>query len=355
MFGIVRPCRHRLCEPLQRSWMSHLCGLCLTLRDEHGHASRLATNYDGLLVSVLAQAQAPAGSPLRQAAPCVGRRLSRAHVVDSSSQGARLAASVSLVLAAGKTRDHIVDGDGAFGGRLASAAGRRIADQWASAGARMAGGVGFDAGVLTSALERQATLEQSAGRTGGGVGPRLLELTEPSETAVAAAFAHTAILAGKPQNIPALTEAGAHFGRLAHLLDAVEDLPEDRLRGAFNPLLATGTSRAEALRQCENSVLGIELAVADLDLEDDRLVGALLPREVRHAVDRAFGLASHSHSHSSAGASAGGPGFVSARVRVDDAFEPRGGRRRGLGCGCCDCCDCCECVECCACVECCDC
>ncbi|WP_278045447.1 DUF5685 family protein, partial [Actinomadura fibrosa] len=63
MFGVVRPCRHVLCGSLFQDWMAHLCGLCLTLRAEHGQAARLVTNYDGLLVSVLVEAQAPERSP----------------------------------------------------------------------------------------------------------------------------------------------------------------------------------------------------------------------------------------------------------------------------------------------------
>jgi hypothetical protein len=304
--------------------MSHLCGLCLTLRDEHGHPTRLATNYDGLLVSVLAQAQMPLGSPLR------------------------LAASVSLILAAGKTRDHVLDGDGAFAGRIAAAAGCRIADDWERAGTRTATAIGFDAGVLTLALDRQTTVEQASIQL-GALGPRLLDLTEPTEAAVAAAFAHTAVLAGQPHNIAPLAEAGRHFGRLAHLLDAVEDLPADRRAGAFNPLAATGTTRAEALRHCEDSVLGLELAVADLDLADDRLVRALLGREVRHAVDRTFGL--HAHAH---GGPAARVGLLAHQFAGEDV-DPEEVRRQRGGDGGCGFCECCECCACCECLSCCDC
>jgi hypothetical protein len=47
VFGVVRPCRHVLCGSLFRDWTAHLCGLCLTLRAEHGQAARLVTDYDG--------------------------------------------------------------------------------------------------------------------------------------------------------------------------------------------------------------------------------------------------------------------------------------------------------------------
>lgn len=137
MFGIVRPCRHRVSEAERAEWMSHLCGLCLTLRDEHGHAARLVTNYDGLLVSVLVAAQRPEASPTRRAAPCALRGMRAATVVDARAEGARLAAAVSLVLAAAKARDHAADGDlprlipPVLPGRLAArweAAGRLAAD-----------------------------------------------------------------------------------------------------------------------------------------------------------------------------------------------------------------------------------
>ncbi|MBA9006754.1 DUF5685 family protein [Thermomonospora cellulosilytica] len=306
MFGVVRPCRHVMCRSLFEGWMAHLCGLCLTLRAEHGQAARLVTNYDGLLVSVLAEAQSPERSPHRRAGRCALRGMRTADVVDAKAEGARLAAAVSLLLAAGKTRDHIVDRDKAYRGRLVAAGASRLADRWDAAGGRTGSDLGFDVSVLRDAVDRQAELERT-----GGLG--LLELTGPTETAVAAAFAHTAVLAGKPHNAEALAEAGRFFGRLAHLIDAVEDLAEDRASGAFNPLLATGTSLAEARRYCEDALHGLRLAVADVDFEDDRLVRVLLGREVERSVRRAFDVASgHPPRHH--------PG-------VDDPRQTPGGRR----------------------------
>src|ERR1700740_1665943 len=67
VFGIIRPCRHRLGGELGAAWQAHLCGMCLSLRDDHGQAARLATNYDGLVISVLAEAQSD-GAPQRRTA-----------------------------------------------------------------------------------------------------------------------------------------------------------------------------------------------------------------------------------------------------------------------------------------------
>ncbi|MEV4217890.1 DUF5685 family protein [Nonomuraea sp. NPDC049725] len=394
MFGIVRPCRHVMCKGLYADWMAHLCGLCLALRDEHGHLSRLVTNYDGLLVSVLTEAQTAGAPARRQAGPCPLRGFTGASV--AHAEGARLAASVSLLLAAGKMRDHVADGDGRYARPLVAAGASRLARRWTTAGAATADALGFDPRPLTAAASRQALLEhppapartppahpdgeppparphpglrthptpltetpggpptgpaplseghskppsgpqpgnapQAQGRgaplsgpqagraglvvsqvpvprAGGGslaeagalVRPEgapvlaavgLREVTGPTEEAVAAAFGHTAVLAGRPGNQHALEAAGRAFGRLAHLLDAVEDLADDRANGAYNPLDATGTGLAEARRHCDAAHTALREAVDELDLPRPGLARALLVRETGRAVTRAFATGS---------------------------------------------------------------
>ncbi len=279
MFGIVRPCQHGMCKGLYADWMGPLCGLCLALRDEHGHLSRLVTNYDGLLVSVLTEAQSPAAAPRRRAGACALRGFKGADVVEA--EGVRLAASVSLLLAAGKVRDHVADGDGAYARRPVAAGATRLARRWSSAGTATAGALGFDVTPLTAAAGRQALLERT-----GSVGLR--NLTGPAEDAVAAAFAHTATLTGRPHNREALEAAGRGFGRLAHLIDAVEDLADDRAKGAYNPLAATGTDLREARRHCDAAHAELRAAVDELDLPRPALTRALLVRETGSAVSRAF-------------------------------------------------------------------
>lgn len=281
MFGIVRPCRHRLRCGLFGEWAAHLCGLCLTLRDLHGQSSRLVTNYDGLLVSVLTEAQNPGVAPHRSAGPCALRRFRRADVLDASATGAQLAASISLVLAAGKVRDHVVDRDGAYARRLVAAGAGLAAGRWLAAGQRTGAAIGFDTSVLTEAIGRQADLERSTGVT-------LTEVTEPTETAVSAAFAHTTVLANRPGNTEPLAEAGRHFGRIAHLLDAVEDLAADEAAGSYNPLIATGTDLPQARQHCFDALGDLRSAVALLELERPALTESLLANEVGVAVDRVF-------------------------------------------------------------------
>ncbi|MFF6993925.1 DUF5685 family protein [Streptomyces sp. NPDC008313] len=404
MFGIVRPCSHRLGEGLKSQWMAHLCGLCLALRGDHGQFARVVTNYDGLLISVLTEAQAggDAAGGRRTAGPCPLRGMRTASV--AQGEGARLAAAVSLVLASAKVRDHVADGDGLLARRPVALAARRVAASWGRAGARTGLDVGFDTAVLVDAVDRQLGIETLA-----GLGTPLLTVTEPTETATAAAFAHTAVLAGRPGNAEPLAEAGRLFGRLAHLLDAVEDREADAAAGAWNPLTATGTSLAEARRLADDALHGIRLALRECAFTDGRLAHMLLAHELKRSVDRAFGTAACGHApedsfgppqqggpygpqgpYSPQGPAGGGNPFggnpfggepprpgkrgfwagcaaaiglcCTCKVCCADEFEgPWSRKKREGGCGSCDCgcdsgcCEACSCCECCECLSCCDC
>ncbi|KQV14651.1 MULTISPECIES: DUF5685 family protein [unclassified Kitasatospora] len=347
MFGIIRPCRHSLPEPLRAAWLAHLCGLCLALRDGHGQLARTATNYDGLVISVLVEAQSAASPSRRQAGPCPLRGMRGAQVADG--EGARLAATVSLALASAKVRDHVLDGDGVFARRPVASTARRVARRWDRQSGRAGDTVGFDTAVLLEAADRQGELERTA-----TAGSPLLTLTEPTETATAAATAHTAVLAGRPGNAAALHEAGRLFGRLAHLLDAAEDQAEDDANGAWNPLTATGTSRAEAERLCRDAVHGIRLALAEVEFTNQALPHRLLAHETQRAVDRVFNQIDHETpapeqprpSRDPLGACAMWALLAcSCQLLCCEHEDPWSGERREGFCSrnnCCDGCDCCS-------------
>lgn len=333
MFGVVRPCRHRLSAGERSRWAGHLCGLCLTLRDEVGQDARLATSYDGLLLSVLVEDVASGDLDHRTAGPCPLRALRPARVVASTAAAAQLAASVSLLLAAAKVADHIDDGQSP---RLL----RPLARRWEASGRRLASAVGLDPGSVLDPVAAQADLEAVNGRD-------LASYTAPTATATSAAFAHAADLAGRPGARPALAAAGAAFGRLAHLIDAVEDEAGDRRAGRFNPLVASGTSLTAARAVAEGCVTSLRHGLEAAGLTAAHLAHRLLVHEGRHAVTRAFD-----------GAGRAGPLGCQLLPCSTCAQAPPGRRfrRRRGGDGCCDgvtCCCCCCPADCCDCCDCC--
>ena len=340
----MRPCRHRLSATERTRWAGHLCGLCLTLRDEVGHDARLATSYDGLLLSVLVEDLAPDGVGHRRAGPCPLRGMRPARVVASTAAAAQLAASVSLLLAAAKVADHVADGQ-------APRAMRLVSRRWERAGRLLVDGVGLDPRAVLGPVADQAGVEAVGGRD-------LCSYTAPTEAATSAAFAHAAVLSGRPDFGPGLATAGAAFGRLAHLLDAVEDEADDRRAGRFNPLAASGTSRSEARTVAERCVIGLRHGLGSAGLTGSTLAHRLLVHEAGHAVRRIF-------DHPAEGSGPLGCLLVACPscAEMPNPLPGKGRRRCGRCCSGCDCCedgcDACDCCCCCAegasCCDCCNC
>ncbi|WP_405486941.1 DUF5685 family protein [Nocardia sp. NBC_00511] len=259
MFGLLTPCAHSAArhgiDP--SAWQTHLCGLCLGLRDGHGQLARTATNTDALVLAALTEAQQPEPSQRSTAGPCPARGMRRASVLAADSPGVRLAATASLLLGAAKIRDHVEDGDAH---RLARRPLTRVSARWDTRARAAAAPLGLDVEPLIAAIDSQLALESAPGTS-------LAELTGPTQLCAAELFAHTAILADRPENADDLRAAGWHFGRIAHLADALEDLDDDRAQGRFNPLLATGTTPAEAhaLLRESNSLLRAALTRVAMD------------------------------------------------------------------------------------------
>lgn len=285
MFGVVHACQHTLDDELLAQWRAHLCGLCLSLRDSRGQLSRALTNTDAVMLSVLVEAQQTAPAARSTAGPCPLRGMRTAQVVPSNAVAARLGATASLTLAAAKAADVRAEREhhlapitlrhravGAMAGSLRRGA---VAD------APMA--VAVDALRVLDDISGQGELER-----GISTGDDVLLATGPSARAAAAIFVASSVVAERPENSAAMREIGDAFGSLAHLLDAVTDLDDDRRSGAFNPIDATGTPLPAVRQQCNQLVRRIRRAFESLTLTDGRLARALVVDGTHAAVHRAF-------------------------------------------------------------------
>ena len=234
VFGFLRPCRHGACPlTLHARWSEHLCGLCLTLRDEAGQLARTTTHVDALVVSVLAEAQGIGGR--RRAGPCPLRGMRPAPVV--VGDGARLAASTALLLASDAVTDHVADGDGPFARRPAAGAGDGVATRGRGPAARRASGIGFDPVHLLAVPARQREAEAARAP--------MAAVTAPTEAAVGSALAHTAVLAGRGRRTsrPSTRPGGCSGGSRICSTRSPTSTTTPRTAGG-TPLAATGTSRA---------------------------------------------------------------------------------------------------------------
>lgn len=382
MFGLLHACSHVLEPDLLERWRAHLCGLCLTLRDRHGQPARALTSTDAVALAVLVDAQRETPAATRTAGPCPLRGLRSARVVTADDEGMRLAATASLTLAAAAAQDrrvereHHLAADGLVD-RIADGAATRLAPTLARRAHRdgeMARRIDLDRTLADLAGQGR---HESALRPGGSV----LSVTGPSAAAAGRIFAASATVAGRPGNEADLRAAGEAFGTLAHLLDAVTDLDRDRRSGAFNPIVASGTSLSDVRRDCARQVRLLRHHIGRLDLDPDRpdarLARRLLCDGTRQAVHRTF--AAHP-AVTPAGSSGGSPGpgwpselppptpkpparppfwpnllpwvgvYCTGYACCAEHENPCTGQRHQAGCTTCDCgsCgDCCECGDCC--------
>lgn len=226
MFGLLKGCSCGMRLDERRTWMGHVCGVCLALRDHHGQLARLTTNYDAALLSVLCTAQTSAESTSTRHF-CPLRRGGTLSVVSSDQPGARYAAIIALLMAATKLLDDVADAEG--WARVVPGLTRRIAQRWQRQAAVAARSIGFAIETINHQVEQQVAIEDQEH-------PEFTALAAPTERAVAAAFAHTAVLTERPEHIAPLTQIGRMYGRIMYLLDSYRDYRADRIRQRFNAL-----------------------------------------------------------------------------------------------------------------------
>ena len=250
MFGYVRPALDRLDEKQRDAYQSAYCGLCHALGRRHGFLARFTLQYDFTFLAILLTAGEGSDGSLCLRCPAHPLRKPRACL-----SGARLdaAADQSMILTWYKLSDD-VDDRGAIAGlpyrfvrRLFRRAYRRAAEAQPE----------FDAQVREG-LARLRQLEK-----------------ERSPELDRAADAFAGILASASAAYPEgslirRTLGGLlyHLGRWIYLMDAWDDLEEDKKHGRYNPLDARFQGCAPAEKEYLNTtaIHSIRLAGAAANL-----------------------------------------------------------------------------------------
>ncbi len=217
MFGYVRPALNRLGQEEKDAYQSAYCGLCHALGKRHGWLARLTLQYDFTFLAILLSAGEGSGGCVCKRCPVHPFRKPR-----SCAAGRQMdaAADQSVILTWHKLSDD-VDDHGFFTGlpyRFVRFLFRRAYRRAARAQP------GFDAQVRAG-LSRLRELE---------------EANSPQLDRAADAFAK--ILACSAQAVPqertrrVLEQLLYHLGRWVYLMDAWDDLDDDKKKGRYNPL-----------------------------------------------------------------------------------------------------------------------
>ncbi|MBR4099266.1 MAG: hypothetical protein IKK44_04675 [Clostridium sp.] len=217
MFGYVRPVRDELkCKDFDL-YRATYCGLCRCMRRRYGLLAPMFLNFDFTFLTLLLW------QPEERFSPCRGRchanpLLKKPMCPDSPAL--ELAADESVVLTWWKLRDSVRD-DGLIAGLPARGLSLLLRPAYRRAAARCAS---FDQTVRSS-------LEQLS---------RLEEENCPSMDRTADTFAvllqAAAPISGMEEQDRALAQLLYHLGRWIYLIDARDDLAEDRAAGRYNPV-----------------------------------------------------------------------------------------------------------------------
>jgi hypothetical protein len=329
MFGVLQGCGCHLTKAERRDWVAHVCGLCLTLRRDHGQLARLTTNYDAALLSVLYEAQAEEPLP-RRGHTCLLRPGLHADVVVDDQPAVRYAASICALMGATKIADHVADRE-SWPGYLPGLS-TRLSDRWARRARRTADTLGFQIATIEAQTQRQPDIEGQDSRD-------FSFFSRPTELAVGAAFGHTAVLARRPTNAVALDQVGRMYGRIMYLLDSYRDYAEDIASRKFNAL-----ARCYSAHAVQSQATQIFQQAHDMLVEAFELLALARPALARKLLVLRLRE-------------------IGDTMLADSLAQDSQGQRKpdgdGSWCDICECCchsaECCECCECCGSCDSCDC
>jgi len=224
MFGLLRGCYLDATD--RRKWSSFYCGLCLSLDSHTGGLTRILTNSEGVLLSVLAEAQS-SQTATRQEHRCVFRRFRTAQVVQPNTTSSKYAALISVLMGSSKIMDHVMDRDTYV--KYFPGISKKVAQSWIRSAERLAAKMGIDISMIQVQLHRQAELEKETNR-------HFLFYSQAVEEAAAVACSNTAVITECYHNVEPLRVIGRMYGRIIYLLDSYRDYNLDMEQNKFNPL-----------------------------------------------------------------------------------------------------------------------
>lgn len=220
MFGYVRPLKKALLEEDAKRYQAAYCGLCRVIGQRYGFVAQLFLNYDfAFLAMLLAREQ---GSPCVKCRRCPIYPWRKRHAWQQD-EGLELAAAESVVLCYWKLKDSMQDSN--FWRacliwpltQLLHPAYRKAAKYCCEF-----------AQTVQTCLAELRQMEQAS----------LPSLDRPADAFARILQAASGMHGQEGQ--AALSQLLYHVGRWIYLIDAWDDLEEDKKSGGYNPILLKG-------------------------------------------------------------------------------------------------------------------
>ncbi len=266
MFGYVLPVKCEMKVKDFDAYRAAYCGLCMQLKASYGNVSRLFLNYDLVLVAVLADALSGEAGTVRARA-CVASPVAK-HAMLHGTPGLSLAADALVLLTHQKLCDNIQDEP--FPKSVLYRAGQP-----------------FSAGPYKKAKQRRpalaAVVEEQMARQRNIEAAKSDSMDEAADPTAKMCEAIFAAAAPDEKNRAILGRLGLFAGQIVYLLDAAEDFDEDAAKGRYNPLVAAGLSKADAVEKVKTRC---RMAAGEIAL----CYNLLEPKRYRDILDNIFFL-----------------------------------------------------------------
>ena len=269
MFGYVKPMREELKMREMETYRALYCGLCRSMKRYTGTASTMTLRYDFVFL-VLVRLQFSSEQVSFRKRRCLAHPLRRRPMAEDTPEFA-YAAAVSAVLTELKLRDDIAD-EGAF---------KRLFARFlmpAVAGMRRRGGAAEELQTSMADALRCLSEKEKMGCDS------LDEMADCFGELLGRVFSWG--LSGGDARVAG--EIGRVTGRFIYIMDAADDVTEDRKRGRYNPLLCCYGE--EAVEKDEENKLRLSSKIARelytallLDLGRMEAAVKLLPRRKNDA------------------------------------------------------------------------
>jgi hypothetical protein len=243
MFGYIAPLKSELKVREFEVYSAYYCAVCRAVGRRYGELPRLMLSYDAAFIALLGAALGADGQESAfQTFHCFNNPLKKRNEA-APSPAIDYAADVLVLLGHLGLKDRKEDGDaGGLLKRGAAGCGEAV---MRGAGRRAAARIPDQALEVCACLSIQAELE--AAKT-----PELDRAADPTGCFMSALLDFPSVPwlygaseteHGIPEISKTLRRLGYHLGRFIYIVDAVDDLEQDRKSGAYNPLLLREISK----------------------------------------------------------------------------------------------------------------
>ncbi len=247
MFGYIKPRTAELKVKEHEFYKSVYCGLCKSMK-KRASMLRMTLSYDFVFLALVRMAMT-GDSCSFHLERCVVHPFKKRPVLDNN-QSLTFCADASALLTYYNVLDKMADkGKGRLRGYLSYPLAKRIFKK-----------ISPDAELILSAEKHLGSLSEYEKQNGDSADCA----AEHFGLLLSDIFSHGL----DERNAAIAAEIGRHIGRWIYLIDALDDIEDDRKSGSYNPLIIGGYNFDQAVTAMNMELIGLERAIELISFSD---------------------------------------------------------------------------------------